>query len=233
MDGFDDLLAPSRRALEDNPFEDPFASARSNSPDPWASYSHNPFQGDITPQPTIEQQQEHAPTLEPVLEPEAEPEPEPVASSDPLESAAVNEDPSPPHTPTPKSSGFRESAPSPETRKEPEPIPEPSTPTSPIIEQPPPQSPTPSSTFSRPEGAVVSPLDPHLENSFASLSLGGESLGGWQSGAQSTFVNGASLPITREPSVDDDDEEDNRPVLQSPRFKAKEAAQVSIAAPLH
>ena len=36
MDGFDDLLAPSRSALESNPFEDPF-SKRSGSPDPWAS----------------------------------------------------------------------------------------------------------------------------------------------------------------------------------------------------
>ncbi|KAF8659901.1 hypothetical protein AX16_001785 [Volvariella volvacea WC 439] len=56
MDGFDDLLAPSRSALEDNPFADPFAK-RSGSPDPWASPfagigsssaatadpSHNPF----------------------------------------------------------------------------------------------------------------------------------------------------------------------------------------------
>ncbi|KZT20089.1 Vps5-domain-containing protein [Neolentinus lepideus HHB14362 ss-1] len=37
MDAFDDLLSSSRRALEDNPFEDPFAKSRSNSPDPWAS----------------------------------------------------------------------------------------------------------------------------------------------------------------------------------------------------
>jgi sorting nexin-1/2 len=37
MDGFDDLLAPSRRALEDNPFANPFSSDRSHSPDPWAS----------------------------------------------------------------------------------------------------------------------------------------------------------------------------------------------------
>ena len=36
MDGFDDLLAPSRHALEDNPFADPFAKQRS-SPDPWAT----------------------------------------------------------------------------------------------------------------------------------------------------------------------------------------------------
>ena len=34
MDSFDDLLAPSRHALEDNPFADPFARQR-RSPDPW------------------------------------------------------------------------------------------------------------------------------------------------------------------------------------------------------
>ena len=37
MDSFDDLLAPSRHALEDNPFADPFAKPRSSSPDPWAT----------------------------------------------------------------------------------------------------------------------------------------------------------------------------------------------------
>ncbi|KAF9475017.1 protein transporter [Pholiota conissans] len=36
MDGFDDLLNPSRHALEDNPFADPFLK-RSGSPDPWAT----------------------------------------------------------------------------------------------------------------------------------------------------------------------------------------------------
>lgn len=39
MDGFDDLLKQSSlRALEENPFEDPFAKPRSHSPDPWTSY---------------------------------------------------------------------------------------------------------------------------------------------------------------------------------------------------
>ncbi|KIM44718.1 hypothetical protein M413DRAFT_25155 [Hebeloma cylindrosporum] len=38
MEGFDDLLGPSRQALEENPFADPFLK-RSSSPDPWA----NPF----------------------------------------------------------------------------------------------------------------------------------------------------------------------------------------------
>ncbi|PFH51776.1 hypothetical protein AMATHDRAFT_58242 [Amanita thiersii Skay4041] len=36
MDSFDDLLAPSRNLLEENPFADPFTN-RSSSPDPWAS----------------------------------------------------------------------------------------------------------------------------------------------------------------------------------------------------
>lgn len=40
MDGFDDLLAPSRQALDANPFENPFTK-RSDSPDPWASYNHD------------------------------------------------------------------------------------------------------------------------------------------------------------------------------------------------
>jgi sorting nexin-1/2 len=40
MSGFDDLLQQSSRALEENPFEDPFARPRSNSPDPWSTYTH-------------------------------------------------------------------------------------------------------------------------------------------------------------------------------------------------
>jgi sorting nexin-1/2 len=237
MDGFDDLLAPSRRALEDNPFEDPFAQPRSNSPDPWASYSHNP---------------EHNPFYqEEASEHYAEPEPElgPVSNTDPLESATVNElEPPSPDTPTVKPPGFRESAPSPELRRPPLPDPEleHTHPVSPIPKQstspsPPPaskyfpsfsptHSPRPTSSFGKPNGAVVSPLDEAsstsgFENSFASLALGGESLGGWQSAAQSTFVNGPSGPVSREPSLDEDDE-DNRPVLQPPRPKSYEPVTV-------
>jgi sorting nexin-1/2 len=40
MSGFDDLLQQSSRALEENPFEDPFAHPRPRSPDPWSSYTH-------------------------------------------------------------------------------------------------------------------------------------------------------------------------------------------------
>ncbi|GLB41935.1 putative vps5 C terminal like [Lyophyllum shimeji] len=49
---FDDLLAPSRSVLEDNPFADPFAK-RSGSPDPWATpFAHSSadvFGHDTTP----------------------------------------------------------------------------------------------------------------------------------------------------------------------------------------
>ncbi|KAI0255922.1 Vps5 C terminal like-domain-containing protein [Lactifluus subvellereus] len=40
MSGFDDLLRQSSRALEENPFEDPFARPRPSSPDPWSSFTH-------------------------------------------------------------------------------------------------------------------------------------------------------------------------------------------------
>ncbi|KAF5361888.1 hypothetical protein D9756_002350 [Leucocoprinus leucothites] len=46
MDGFDDLLTPSRRAFEENPFANPFSNDRSHSPDPWASPFANSQQDD-------------------------------------------------------------------------------------------------------------------------------------------------------------------------------------------
>ncbi|KAI9458113.1 Vps5-domain-containing protein [Russula earlei] len=51
MSGFDDLLQQSSRALEENPFEDPFARPRSGSPDPWSNYTH---QSAIAASPTFE-----------------------------------------------------------------------------------------------------------------------------------------------------------------------------------
>jgi len=60
--GFDDLLAQQRSVL-DNPFEDPFANARSSSPDPWASFgqpsvlqddAHAAFLGARSTTPTLE-----------------------------------------------------------------------------------------------------------------------------------------------------------------------------------
>ncbi|KLO12698.1 Vps5-domain-containing protein [Schizopora paradoxa] len=46
MDGFDDLLSSSSRALEANPFANPFAQPRSSSPDPWASFGQPEAQDD-------------------------------------------------------------------------------------------------------------------------------------------------------------------------------------------
>ncbi|KAJ4468469.1 hypothetical protein C8J55DRAFT_564974 [Lentinula edodes] len=60
MDGFDDLLAPSRSMLEDNPFNkdsNPFGSRRSGSPDPWASpfdHSHDAWTEDHRTQQSTE-----------------------------------------------------------------------------------------------------------------------------------------------------------------------------------
>jgi len=77
---------------------------------------------------------------------------------------------------------------------------------------------------------VISPLDhPGLGGGFgdpfASVpTIGGDALGGgWESQSSSLFVNGASLESSGEPSLpDDDDDEDNRPVAQSPLLRAKE-----------
>lgn len=142
MDGFDDLLGPSRNALEDNPFSDPFGK-RSSSPDPWASpfgqhqddIYHQPFASDTPTTPTTTDHSsdgdEHEDSSTPVQE-------EP---SDPLDSAAANipdpEEEQRPALPRQRSSttsthiaadasppspspGFRESIPSPEPRPAPD-----------------------------------------------------------------------------------------------------------------
>jgi sorting nexin-1/2 len=69
MSGFDDLLQQSSRALEENPFEDPFAPPRPHSPDPWSSFTHQAtspafeydvsgFSGLSTATPTVESHDE-------------------------------------------------------------------------------------------------------------------------------------------------------------------------------
>lgn len=263
MDRFDDLLAPSKRALEDNPFENPFAQHRSGSPDPWASFTsqleHNPFSSS-EPTATV-----------PAFEPEP-PSPVSPTVTDPLDSAITTEpeEPasSPPRTPTQlTASGFEESIareehqptpepsskpiPEPEAKTlEPEPaVPQPEPERTPIQEKtplpqttepvsPPPSkgfvgftpthSPRESETFPKPISSVVSPLDhPSLGggfgDAFPSISSLGDVLGGgWESQSSSVFVNGTSAETSREPSIPDDDDEDNRPVAQSPILRAKE-----------
>lgn len=264
MDGFDDLLAPSKRALEDNPFENPFAQHRSGSPDPWASLSsqleHNPFSSS------------ESATSVPAFEPEP-PSPVSTTLTDPLDSAITAKPeehlPSPPRTPTQfkapdlKEDVFAEERqPSPEPISEPTPQPEevPTSEPEPAAAQPEPErtpiqqksslpsptepvsppsskgfvaftpthSPRDSEAFNKPISSVVSPLDHGLGGGFGDTFPGISSLrsddlgGGWESQSSSLFVNGASLKSSREPSLPDDDDEDNRPVGQSPLLKAKE-----------
>ncbi|KAH9975984.1 hypothetical protein BGW80DRAFT_74550 [Lactifluus volemus] len=123
MSGFDDLLRQSSKALEENPFEDPFAAPRSGSPDPWASLVHqsatvNPpsFEYDSTVFDVV-------PTTPPAVgvhndsfvfsEVESHASGAPTARSDPLDSVNLSVDDEPesaakPIT-SPGHSGFRES----------------------------------------------------------------------------------------------------------------------------
>ncbi|KAI9451700.1 Vps5-domain-containing protein [Lactarius psammicola] len=71
-----------------------------------------------------------------------------------------------------------------------------------------------SPTVSETNRVISSPLDRAPTTSFASLALGGESFGGWD-GAQSTFVNNASLPSVA-PQEDDDDDDDDKPLRPRP-----------------
>ena len=107
MSGFDDLLQQSSRALEENPFEDPFAPARSNSPDPWSSYTHQSaapaspafeygesgFSGLSPTTPTVESHNEPLPT--PAVAVESHLSSVPTALSDPLDSANLPADDKP------------------------------------------------------------------------------------------------------------------------------------------
>ncbi|KAH9004759.1 Vps5-domain-containing protein [Lactarius hatsudake] len=104
MSGFDDLLKQSSRALEENPFEDPFAPARSNSPDPWSSYTHqaatvtsSAFEYDVSgfndlsiTTPTVESHEESFVTS--AVPDESRSFNVPAAASDPLDSANLPAD---------------------------------------------------------------------------------------------------------------------------------------------
>jgi sorting nexin-1/2 len=225
MDAFDDLLAPSRRELEDNPFADPFAT-RSGSPDPWATpFAHTQPANDYgLSTPTLES---YSPTTEASGRTTADSDTP--TSSDPLESPihAVGGDN---HQRRKSSSpGFRESV---------EPAPEPeetstlpaeplrplvlpageenyttSTPSSPTSsqerygKQPPGGashvfSPSPSTSKSPIE--FISPLEQQSTiASIAGLSLGGASLGGWQSERSAWDIQA------------EDDSDDDKPISQT------------------
>lgn len=298
MDGFDDLLAPTRDALESNPFADPFG--RPSSPDPWSSF-HQPSAAqsqDTHGASGYGEARSTTPTLGEtgIFAGEAASGHETFdALADPLKSAHIlaeepeelkeakthagHKEVAEEMLPTPReegrleaeaeaeqprSPGFRESvsatideiAAPPTEEQQKERVPREPTPPTPATAIPLPSSPpisppatasTTRSSFSGFNGhhsptssvspfaapsvsaykptpnAFFSPLDaPHsLGQSFAGLSLGGESVNGWQGGSQSMFVG--ARPTTVDDN-DEDDEDDDKPIMQV-RMSSSERAQ--------
>jgi sorting nexin-1/2 len=155
MSGFDDLLQQSSRALEENPFEDPFAPARSSSPDPWSSYTHQSanvtssaieydesgFSGVSTTTPAAESHDDSFTTAAEFHSFSA-----PTAASDPLDSANLPADDKPDSTVKPiTSSGFSESGHSAENDTSDVPTESPNQhalPTEPVVDALPPSAPS-------------------------------------------------------------------------------------------
>ncbi|KAH9019146.1 Vps5 C terminal like-domain-containing protein [Lactarius hengduanensis] len=235
MSGFDDLLKQSSRALEENPFEDPFAPARSNSPDPWSSYTHQAatvtssafeydvsgFDGLSTTTPTVESHEESFATS--AVPAESRSFNVPAAASDPLDSANLPADDKPDPVAKPIASpGFSEhrySAENDTSAAAPESPTQHTSPVSDALSHAPsvhlPFNPSP--TVSESNRVISSPLDQPPTTSFASLALGGESFGGWDT-AHSTFAHNSSLPSVspEKDDVDDDDDDDDKPLRPRP-----------------
>ncbi|KAI0057475.1 Vps5-domain-containing protein [Artomyces pyxidatus] len=165
MSGFDDLLKQSSRALEENPFDDPFAQPRASSPDPWSTYtqpsvpSSNAFDYGTTP--AFEDHSTSTPTEEShAFAVHSAPE-EP---SDPLDSANLEseEEGEPPAKTisSPQYSGFKESVESEPVITAPDPVRKPE----PVVTSLPPRSPSPIGPESPPRRApsppVVTPSTP-------------------------------------------------------------------------
>ncbi|KAG6868954.1 hypothetical protein C0993_007168 [Termitomyces sp. T159_Od127] len=255
MDGFDDLLAPSRSALEDNPFADPF-SKRSGSPDPWASpFAINSRNDSFTTSYSVTHHGQNSFSSE---EPANE-----ESHSPPLEDTGEKHDKTQSQSEAP---GFRESIPtfsetatirptqpediqplvplSNEPARSPTPISKctsPSSSSSSPIEDLPQTSPhviTPSESLSssKQSSDLVSPLSPlerstplGFDQSMAGLSLGADILGsGWQS--EQTSWGGAPMtpaaPIT--PIQADDDSDDDTPIGQTLKNAEKLSPEFSL-----
>jgi sorting nexin-1/2 len=297
MDGFDDLLAPSRDALERNPFADPFA--RSSSPDPWTNYTTSSSSlvptDDASTTAFSSEVRSATPTLDDpnyagistsasVAEFSSY-----TSSEDPLESAKTLQDEEAelehaqerePTTPTehaplgsPRSPGFKESvsttiehvlAPTesatvtqhhtPPQALSPSPTVGANQPLTPA--SPPPLSPAestplsstsvtghapsssaasailPTSTpLSAPTRSFYTPLDQpqSLDRSFSGLTLGGENVNGWQGmgqGSQTPFVSSAQ---TQRSIPEDEDDDDDKPILQARMDALGRAQQAGLA----
>ncbi|TFY66263.1 hypothetical protein EVG20_g4834 [Dentipellis fragilis] len=190
MDSFDDLLRQSTRALEENPFDDPFAKPRSGSPDPWASTflqtsaaPHHDFGASAF--------EDVASTTPPAEDLSYSAEPS-VPDFDPLDSANANlsdeEESVKPTVISPKSSGFRESIeesepakpssgfregvdkeePAADEHKPPLPPPQERTPTPPPRALSPPQTPSSSTATTEPEApkSLEAPSPPPTNTRF-------------------------------------------------------------------
>ncbi|KAF8555974.1 Vps5-domain-containing protein [Imleria badia] len=274
MDGFDDLLAPSRSILEENPFEDPFSKPRSGSPDPWSSFGQQQH-----PQPSDSDIdyfksgfEDHASTTQTTesysTSDHAHSEQSSVAApADPLDAATVTADhedeqsashsDAHPDTTTSRTPGFGIFTSDPEDQSQTVVGPESD---SPLYDNAPPilaadeadtavtsllrveepassqlSSPKePISSATSPERAIVSPLDQqspsNVDRAFASLALGGESHGGWQTGwgghDHSATPTLPSQPIDTA-NNDDDDDDDDTPIGQTARFRNAGSPQLS------
>ena len=116
MDSFDDLLGPSRAALEENPFADPFSRPRSGSPDPWvtpfgATNSTDPFASTAQPFANSDSFSPYTHTFDEASRSHSE-----STNFDPLDSAVHNTDDDDDDEPLAtklRSPGFRESIPQP------------------------------------------------------------------------------------------------------------------------
>ena len=275
MDGFDDLLAPSRSILEENPFEDPFSKPRSDSPDPWSSFGQQqhslPSHSDIDYFKSGFEDLDHPSTTQTTesysTSDHAQSEQSSVAApADPLDAATVtaevHEDEQSashsdahPDATTSRTPGFGIFTSNIEDHSQTMVEPEPD---SPLYDKAPPipaadedstaatsllrveesmpsqlSSPQePISSATSPERAMVSPLDQqspsNIDRAFASLALGGESHGGWQTGwgghDRATTPTNISQPIA---AANNDDDDDDTPIGQTARFRNAGSPQVS------
>lgn len=208
MDGFDDLLSSSSHNFENNPFASPFDKPRSSSPDPWSTFGQQQQDHDAIVdrfEADSESSAEHA--LEDNTEVSSvddeervnghevhEQEDHSLQSPGFRESVPAADDAVSQAFPEPVHAG-RHSPPTTEAEDEPkESSDAPSSTRTPTLSspqlsvgEPGQESNTTLKTPSSSSNRFVSPLDypsPGISQTFASLALGGESIGGWQEDVQ-------------------------------------------------
>jgi sorting nexin-1/2 len=255
MDGFDDLLAPSRHALEDNPFADPFAKQRS-SPDPWAT----PFA--TTDSHGFDSQ--HFNSLDSLNNDKFGPsDNDPMNLPGPAHAADDDDEP----LGRMRSPGFRESIGAsfsetatirPATTEDYPSFPSTTSPSqsdhdnlSPSTHSGSVTSDTQktslsslgSSTFSSPppsatEPSFLSPLEnpsTGVERSIIGLSLGGETLG-WQTETQTPWQSEHPISIPTKLAQSDEDSDDDRPIMRMLKHHDQDDSvpvSVHILCPIH